>query len=181
MIIPIDDRYRLKSDVNQWMIQRYRSASKRREATWESFKYFHDPSSAVTELVQMLVRESDVATLVDALEEVIEQAKADGHKAQRMFKYASSAEAVHAKIYKMALEAIQTGEDFAEEFYLCPVCGHIELGAPPDSCPTGIWTQNEQNFQSSRRGNGSKRLFTSALSKLELGLGGWGRTTRNEW
>ena len=66
---------------------------------------------------------------------MIEQAKADGHKAQRMFKYASSAEAVHAKIYKMALEAIQSGEDFAEEFHLCPVCGYIELGAPPDKCP----------------------------------------------
>ena len=66
---------------------------------------------------------------------MIEQAEADGHKAQRMFKYASSAEAVHAKIYKMALEAIQNGEDFAEEFFLCPVCGHIELGAPPDNCP----------------------------------------------
>ena len=66
---------------------------------------------------------------------MIEQAEADDHKAQRMFKYASSAEAVHARIYKMALEAVQNGEDFAEEFYLCPVCGHIELGAPPESCP----------------------------------------------
>ncbi len=66
---------------------------------------------------------------------MIEQAEADGHKAKRMFKFASSAEAVHAKIYKMALEAIQNGEDFAEEFYLCPVCGHIELGAPPQNCP----------------------------------------------
>ena len=66
---------------------------------------------------------------------MIEQAEADGHKALRMFKYASSAEAVHAKIYQMALEAIQNGEDFAEEFYLCPVCGHIELGAPPANCP----------------------------------------------
>ena len=66
---------------------------------------------------------------------MIEQAEAEGHKAQRMFKYASSAEAVHAKIYKMALEAIQNGEDFAAEFYLCPVCGHIELGAPPENCP----------------------------------------------
>ncbi len=66
---------------------------------------------------------------------MIEQAEADGHKARRMFKYASSAEAVHAKIYKMALEAVQTGEDFTEEFYLCPVCGFIELGTPPDNCP----------------------------------------------
>lgn len=66
---------------------------------------------------------------------MIEQAETEGHKAQRMFKYASEAEAVHAKIYKMALEAIQKGEDFAEAFYLCPVCGHIELGTPPESCP----------------------------------------------
>jgi rubrerythrin len=66
---------------------------------------------------------------------MIEQAEAEGHKAQRMFKYASKAEAVHAEIYKMALEAVQRGEDFAETFYLCPVCGYIELGAPPESCP----------------------------------------------
>ena len=66
---------------------------------------------------------------------MIEQAESDGHKAKRMFKYAAGAEAVHAKIYKMALEAVQSGEDFTEEFYLCPVCGHIELGAPPDKCP----------------------------------------------
>lgn len=66
---------------------------------------------------------------------MIEQAEADGHKAKRMFKYAVGAEAVHAKIYKMALEAVQNGEDFAEEFFLCPVCGHIELGAPPENCP----------------------------------------------
>ena len=66
---------------------------------------------------------------------MIEQAKTDEHKAQRMFKYASEAEAIHAKIYEMALEAVAKGEDFAEEFYLCPVCGHIELGSPPDNCP----------------------------------------------
>ena len=66
---------------------------------------------------------------------MIEQADADEHKAKRMFNYAAKAEAVHAKIYKMALEAVARGEDFAEEFFLCPVCGHIELGAPPENCP----------------------------------------------
>jgi rubrerythrin len=66
---------------------------------------------------------------------MIEQAEADEHKAQRMFKYATGAEAAHAKIYKMALDAIQKGEDFVEAFYLCPVCGYIELGTPPDNCP----------------------------------------------
>ena len=66
---------------------------------------------------------------------MIEQAESDEHKAKRMFNYAAGAEAVHAKIYKMALHAVQRGEDFAEEFFLCPVCGHIELGAPPENCP----------------------------------------------
>ena len=66
---------------------------------------------------------------------MIEQAETEEHKAQRMFKYASGAEAIHAKIYKMALDAVAKGEDFAEEFYLCPVCGHIELGTPPENCP----------------------------------------------
>jgi rubrerythrin len=66
---------------------------------------------------------------------MIEKAETDEHKAQRMFRYASGAEAVHAKIYAMALEAVANGKDFVEEFYLCPVCGHIELGAPPENCP----------------------------------------------
>lgn len=66
---------------------------------------------------------------------MIAQAELDEHKAQRMFKYAAKAEAAHAAIYKMALEAVQRGEDFSEEFFLCPVCGYIELGAPPENCP----------------------------------------------
>jgi rubrerythrin len=36
----------------------------------------------------------------------------------------------------MALEAVKQGKDLTEtKFYLCPVCGHIELGNPPASCP----------------------------------------------
>jgi hypothetical protein len=69
MIIPINDKYRLKSDVNQWNLQRF-SPTVKEPDKWKSFKYFHDPSNAVTELIQMMVRESDVATLADALVEV---------------------------------------------------------------------------------------------------------------
>jgi rubrerythrin len=68
---------------------------------------------------------------------MLAQAEGEGHKAKRMFGYAVEAEAVHAKLYQMALEAAQRGEDLTEtEFYLCPICGHIELGNPPDQCPT---------------------------------------------
>jgi len=59
-----------------------------------------------------------------------------GHKAKRMFGYAVDAEAVHAKLYALALEAVLQGKDLAETtFYLCPVCGHIEFGEPPEACP----------------------------------------------
>ncbi len=67
---------------------------------------------------------------------MLTQAEADNHKAKRMFKYAVDAEAVHAKLYKLALEAAQQGKDLeVTEFYLCPVCGHIEFYASPEACP----------------------------------------------
>jgi rubrerythrin len=67
---------------------------------------------------------------------MLAQAETDGHKAKRMFAYAVKAEAVHATLYKLALEAAKQGKDLAvTEFYLCPVCGHIEFGKPPALCP----------------------------------------------
>jgi len=64
------------------------------------------------------------------------QAETDNHKAKRMFRYALKAEAVHAQLYQMALDAVAQGKDLTEtHFYLCPVCGHIELGKPPAECP----------------------------------------------
>lgn len=67
---------------------------------------------------------------------MLEQAQAEGHSAKRMFAYAVRAEEVHANLYKLALEAVQAGKDLNEaNFYLCPVCGHIEVGTPPDTCP----------------------------------------------
>ena len=66
-----------------------------------------------------------------------EQAQAEGHRAKLMFGYALQAEAIHAKLYRLALEAVQQGKDLTEaKFYLCPICGHIEFGAPPATCPT---------------------------------------------
>jgi rubrerythrin len=67
---------------------------------------------------------------------MLAQAEADGHKAKRMFSYATQVEEVHARLYKMALEAAQQGKDLTEtEFYLCPVCGNIEFGKPTEACP----------------------------------------------
>lgn len=68
---------------------------------------------------------------------MIEQAKADNHaRARRMFEYASRAEAVHARLYALAMQAVEKGQDLdASAFYVCPVCGHIEIGQPPEKCP----------------------------------------------
>jgi len=67
---------------------------------------------------------------------MLQQALTEGHRARIMFGYAVKAEAVHAELYKRALEAAAQGADLTEaKFYLCPFCGCIEFGNPPDVCP----------------------------------------------
>lgn len=67
---------------------------------------------------------------------MLEDAEEEGHKAKRMFGYAVKAEEVHARLYQMALEAVQRGEDLTGvDFYLCPYCGYIEIGEPTEPCP----------------------------------------------
>jgi rubrerythrin len=67
---------------------------------------------------------------------MFEQAKAEEHKAKRMFGYALEAEAAHAKLYAIALEAVAQGADLTQaDFYLCPICGYIEFGKPTEACP----------------------------------------------
>jgi len=67
---------------------------------------------------------------------MVKQAAADNSRAERMFDFALKAEAVHAKLYQMALKAVQQGKDLTEvEFFLCPVCGDIEIGHAPNVCP----------------------------------------------
>ena len=67
---------------------------------------------------------------------MVDLAEADGHKAKTMFKFAVDAERVHAEIYKKALEAVKKGVDLdTSDFYLCTVCGYIEVGSAPEKCP----------------------------------------------
>lgn len=64
------------------------------------------------------------------------QADQEGHKAKTMLGWAVDAEAVHAKLYATALEAVKAGKDLTNaSVYLCPVCGHLEIGEPPARCP----------------------------------------------
>ena len=67
---------------------------------------------------------------------MLEQAASDRHQAKLMFRYALDAEEVHAKLYTLALECVKQGQDLTEvDFYLCPVCGYIEMGKPTEVCP----------------------------------------------
>jgi len=67
---------------------------------------------------------------------MIAQAEVESHRGKRMFEMAAKAEAVHAKLYALALEAVMNGKDIsADSFYLCPVCGDVEIGTPPAICP----------------------------------------------
>jgi rubrerythrin len=63
----------------------------------------------------------------------VESAAAEGNKAAvRVFTFAMKAEEVHARLYEQALK--DSGGEQEAFYYLCPVCGNIEL-AVPDSCP----------------------------------------------
>ncbi|HJX54643.1 MAG TPA: rubrerythrin family protein [Polyangia bacterium] len=67
---------------------------------------------------------------------MVEQAKSENHKSKTMLEYANQVERVHADLYQQALGALQEGKDLdAMDIYLCPVCGHLEFGKPPEKCP----------------------------------------------
>jgi rubrerythrin len=67
---------------------------------------------------------------------MVEQAKAEGHKAKTMLGWANEAEKVHAKLFREALAAMKSGKDLSQmDVFLCPVCGDVEFGLPPDKCP----------------------------------------------
>lgn len=65
---------------------------------------------------------------------MIEDAKAEGHKAAlRSFEFANVVEAVHAKLYRKALDTLDNPEP--AEYYVCSVCGHTVEHEAPDACP----------------------------------------------
>jgi rubrerythrin len=67
---------------------------------------------------------------------MVEQAKAEGHRARTMLGFANEAEKVHARLFGEALAALQAGKDLSKmDVYLCPVCGDVEFGEPPEKCP----------------------------------------------
>ncbi len=63
-------------------------------------------------------------------------AQQEGNKrAEIGFAHACEAEEVHHNFYKKALESVQNGSDLETiSVYVCPVCGNIEFGTPPEKC-----------------------------------------------
>jgi rubrerythrin len=67
---------------------------------------------------------------------MVKTALAEGHKGRHLLAYALAAEQVHARLFTEALAAMKAGKDLSTmDVYLCPVCGDIEFGEPPEKCP----------------------------------------------
>ncbi|MBF0454892.1 MAG: rubrerythrin family protein [Magnetococcales bacterium] len=69
--------------------------------------------------------------------EFIKTAEAEGNsKAVRSMHNAMEVEKIHHDLFKQALAAIQSGKDLESlSIYVCPICGHTEIGTPPEKCP----------------------------------------------
>ena len=68
MIIPINEQYRIASDVYQWAVQKRRARNNKED--WESQTYHPTFDAAVRSLGERMVRECKTDTLVDALKAV---------------------------------------------------------------------------------------------------------------
>jgi rubrerythrin len=56
--------------------------------------------------------------------------------AEVSFHRANEVEKTHQKEFERALAEIESGEDLAEhKYYICQVCGQLEIGEAPEICP----------------------------------------------
>ena len=67
----------------------------------------------------------------------VAEAQQEGHKrALQSMQTAMAVEKVHHRLFEQALAAVAAGQDLTGvDIYLCPVCGHVELGQAPEQCP----------------------------------------------
>lgn len=73
----------------------------------------------------------------DMYPDMIKEAEAEGNtQATISFTGANHAEEIHAKLYKKALDAVESGKDVeTADIYVCQVCGHTVENEAPDTCP----------------------------------------------
>jgi rubrerythrin len=69
--------------------------------------------------------------------EFITAAQGEGEKAAELsFFRANEVEKTHQQKFVEALTQVEKGGDIAEQkYYVCQVCGNLELGEAPESCP----------------------------------------------
>ena len=67
-------------------------------------------------------------------EEAIEEKE---KRAATSFRWAMETEKRHAEVYREVKILVESGRDraFTEKIYVCPVCGYIFVGNPPEVCP----------------------------------------------
>ncbi|MEO5363452.1 MAG: rubrerythrin family protein [Magnetococcus sp. DMHC-8] len=67
----------------------------------------------------------------------VAEARQEGNKrAMQSMQSAMDVEKVHHQLFEQALAAVAEGRDLTGlDLYLCPVCGHVEWGQPPEQCP----------------------------------------------
>lgn len=69
MILPISDQYRISSDRYQWVVQKRRTRTKggRKISDWQAQSYYPTLPSALAQLGERMVRESEANKVADAL------------------------------------------------------------------------------------------------------------------
>jgi rubrerythrin len=67
----------------------------------------------------------------------IKQARAENnHAAVRTFTFAGNAEAEHARLYRDALDNLESWKGGKRDFFVCDVCGMTLTALPVDGCPS---------------------------------------------
>lgn len=64
-MIVINDKYAIKSDINQWMICRKIKETEKNPKGWEPFKYYHSLESLSHALSGILLRTSDYESFAE--------------------------------------------------------------------------------------------------------------------
>ena len=66
----------------------------------------------------------------------LKDAEAEGQEAaRRSFHLANEAEKIHGGLYKDSLANLDSLKGKDMDWYLCPVCGFVQEGSAPDTCP----------------------------------------------
>ena len=74
MILPIDEKWRIKSDAYCWHVQRYEGIPKKGKyegiPQWKSIRYYQSLAKAAHGLAELEIMTSDCTTLAEALDAV---------------------------------------------------------------------------------------------------------------